>query len=140
MRGTIKERMVLIVICFVNDTLLLGLKSEIKWYKKDVKARFDYTDLGGLHKHLEVWYEEKIDEKGECYLEAMMPKKVHEVVELYEEHIAQDAKVYAIPGTAGVCTEKWNKDPLEYTMYRRIVGMIMFLVVNIFPEGANTAR
>jgi hypothetical protein len=46
--------MILIVLCFVDDTLLLGLKSEIEWYKGGIKARFDYTDLGGLGKHLGV--------------------------------------------------------------------------------------
>jgi hypothetical protein len=58
-------RTVLIVICFVDDTLQLGLKGEIEWYKKGIKERFDYTDLGGLRKHLGVWYEEKVDKNGE---------------------------------------------------------------------------
>ncbi len=134
------RRTILIVICFVGDTLLLGLKSEIEWYKEGVKSRFDYTDLGGLRKHLGVWYEEKMDKNGERYLVATMPKKVREIIELYEEHIGKNAKIYTIPGTAGVCTEKWIQDPLEHTMYRRIVGKIMFLVVKVFPEGANAAR
>jgi hypothetical protein len=88
----------------VDDTLLLGLKSENEWYKEGVKSRFDYTDLGGLQKHLGVWYEKKIDKNGEHYLVAMMPKKVQEIIELYKEHIGKKAKVYTIPGTAGVCT------------------------------------
>jgi hypothetical protein len=133
-------RTTLIVICFVDDTLLLGLKTEIEWYKEGVKSRFDYTDLGELRKHLGVWYEEKMDENGERYLVATMPKKVREIIELYEEHIGKNAKEYSIPGTAGLCTMKWCEDPIEHTMYRRIVGKIMFLVVKVFPEGANAAR
>jgi hypothetical protein len=77
-------RTVLIVICFIDDTLLLGLKSEIECYKEEgIKSRFDYTDLGGLHKNLGVWYEQKIVKNGEYYLVAMMPKKVrgnHQVI------------------------------------------------------------
>jgi hypothetical protein len=133
-------RTVLIAICFVDDTLLFGLKEEIEWFKTGVKTRFGYTDLGELRKHLGVWYETKHDENGERYLEATMPKKVREIIELYEEHIGKDAKNYVIPGTAGVCTSKWVSDPMEHTMYRRLVGKIMFLVVKIFPEGANAAR
>jgi hypothetical protein len=33
--------------------------------------------------------------------------------------------------------EKWAEDPLEHTMYRRLVGKIMFIVMKIFSEGAN---
>jgi hypothetical protein len=133
-------RTILIVICFVDDTLLLGLKSEIKWDKGGIKARFDYMDLGGLRKHLGVWYEEKVHKNGECYLVVTMPKKVREIIELYEEHIGESAKEYKIPATAGLCADKWIEDPMEHTMYRRIVGKIMFLVVKLFPEGANAAR
>lgn len=69
-----------------------------------------------------------------------MPKKIREIIELYKKHIGKEAKRYAIPGTAGVCTEKWLEDPLDHTIYWQIVGKIMFLVVKIFPEGANAAR
>jgi hypothetical protein len=91
-------RTVLIVICFVDATLLLGLKGEIEWYKQGVKTRFNYTGLGGLRKHLGVWYEEKIDKIGEQHLVATMPKKIREIIELYDEHIGKEAKVvYTIP-------------------------------------------
>jgi hypothetical protein len=133
-------RTVLIAICFVDDTLLFGLKSEIEWYKDSVSKRFEYKDLGALRKHLGVWYELKIDENGNRYLVATMPKKIREIIELYEKHIGKNAKVYSVPGTAGQCMEKWTEDAMEHTMYRRIVGKIMFCVVKIFPEGANAAR
>jgi hypothetical protein len=57
-------RTVLIAICFVDDTLLFELKSEIEWYKESVSKRFEYKDLGALRKHLGVWYKLKIDENG----------------------------------------------------------------------------
>lgn len=133
-------RTILIAICFVDDTLLFGLKEEIEWYKTGVKKRFEYKDLGVLRKHLGVWYELKYDEDGNRYLVATMPKKIREIIELYEKHIGKDAKIYAVPGTAGLCMAKWQEDAVDHTMYRKIVGKIMFCVVKIFPEGANAAR
>ncbi len=69
-----------------------------------------------------------------------MPKKIREIIELYKKHIGKEAKIYAVPGTPGLCTEKWTEDAIEHTMYRKIVGKIMFCEVKIFPEGANAAR
>jgi hypothetical protein len=126
-------RTVLIAICFVDDTLLFGLKSEIEWYKESVSKRFKYKDLGAL-------YELKIDENGNQYLVAMMPKKIREIIKLHEEHIGKNAKIYSVPGTAGQCMEKWTEEAMEHMMYSRIVGKIMFCVLKIFPEGANAAR
>jgi hypothetical protein len=31
---------VLIAVCFVNETLLVGTKEEVKWFKKGVKKQF----------------------------------------------------------------------------------------------------
>jgi hypothetical protein len=70
----------------------------------------------------------------------MMPRKICEIIKLYEEHIGKHAKIYSIPGMAGICKEKWTNDPLEHMMYRRLMGKIMFIVVKTFPEGANAAR
>jgi hypothetical protein len=36
--------------------------------------------------------------------------------------------------------DKWTNDPLEHTMYQRIMRKIMFIMVKIFPEGANAAQ
>ena len=41
-------RTVLIAICFVDNTLLFGLKEETEWYKDGVRNRFEYKDLGEL--------------------------------------------------------------------------------------------
>jgi hypothetical protein len=35
---------------------------------------------------------------------------------------------------------KWTNDPLEHIMYSRIVGKIMFIMMKIFPEGANSTK
>jgi hypothetical protein len=87
-----------------------------------------------------VWYELKYDKEGNRYLVATMPMKIREIIELYKKHIGKEAKIYAVPGTAGLCMEKWQEDAVDHTMYRKIIGNIMFCVVKIFPEGANAAR
>jgi hypothetical protein len=50
------------------------------------------------------------------------------------------AKVYSVPGAAGMCMEKWLEEPIHHTMYRKIVGKIMFCMCKIFKEGLNAAR
>jgi hypothetical protein len=133
-------RTILIAICFVDDTLLFGLPEEMIWFKDGISKRFGYKDLGDLKKHLGVWYEEKTDENGEKYIEATMPKKIREIIETYERHIGKEAKIYSVPGTAGICMVKHIGDPVEHAMYRKIVGKIMYVVIKLFPEGANAGR
>jgi hypothetical protein len=130
----------LIAITHVDDTLLIGTRQAVDKFKKGIKERFGYTDLGKLKKHLGVWYEHKIDEHGAVYLEATMPKYVREIILIYEKHIGKEVKEYCTPGTPGTSLEKNVGDPVEPEMYRKIVGKVMYLVTKIFPEGANAAR
>jgi hypothetical protein len=74
------------------------------------------------------------------YLVAMMPQKIWEIIEVYENHIGKNAKIYSLPGTAGLCMENWTEEPIKNTMYRKIVRKIMFCVVKIFLEGAKAAK
>jgi hypothetical protein len=70
----------------------------------------------------------------------MMPKKIREIIEVYKDHIGKNAKIYSVPGMAGLCMEKWVEEPIKHTMYKKIKGKIMFCVVKIFPEGAKAER
>jgi hypothetical protein len=49
------NKTVLIAVCFVDDTLLVGTKEEVKWFKRGIKKRFEYKELGKLCKHLGIW-------------------------------------------------------------------------------------
>ncbi len=135
-----KGMTVLIAITHVDDTLLIGTREAVDEFKKGIKERFGYTDLGRMKKHLGVWYEHKTDKNGDTYLEATMPKYVKEIVALYEKHKGQPVKEYNTPGTPGISLEKNKGDSVEPEMYRRIVGKVMYLVTKIFPEGSNAAR
>lgn len=64
---------ILIVVCFVNNMLLVGTKEQVEWLKRGIEKRFSYSDLVKLQKHLGIWYKEKLDENGERDLKAMRP-------------------------------------------------------------------
>jgi hypothetical protein len=130
----------LIVVCFVNNMLLVGTKEQAELFMKGIKKRFGYSNLGKLQKHLGIWYEEKFDENGEIYLETMMPKMELDIIKLYEKHTGEPVKESSMAGTPGECTCKWKGNPFEHTMYHKIVGKIMYLACKLFLEGSNGAR
>jgi hypothetical protein len=123
------NKTVLIVICFKDDTLLVGTKEEIEWSKQGIKKCFKYTYLGKLCKHLGVWYEEKYYENGELYLEATMPNMVNDIIKLIK---SQEHK--EIAPTSGQVTQLIQK------CIKRSWKKIMYLACKLFAEGSNGAR
>lgn len=81
-------------------------KDKIECFKKGVKERLGYSDLGKLKKPLRIWYEEKFDENREIYMEATMPKMVSNIVKLYKSHTGKPVKESNVPATPGECTYK----------------------------------
>lgn len=67
-------RLVLLALLHVNDTQLRGEQQWIEWFKKNIKKRFNYTDLGTLKKHLGIWYEWTVDENGEMIIITIVPR------------------------------------------------------------------
>jgi hypothetical protein len=133
-------RVVLLATVFVDDTVLLGIRTEIDRYKTEITKRFGYTDLGKLTKHLGVWYDELRDKNGERYIVATMPQHVNGIIKTYEDHTGEEAKEFETPGSPGKSTEKFLGEAHEPEMYRKIVGKIMYLVTKLYPEGSNAAR
>jgi hypothetical protein len=134
------NKICLIAMTHVDDTILFGPKREIEWFKVGVKKRFNYSDLGKLKKHLGVWYEWKETNLGERFLIGSMPKLVKEIIESFEKHMGRKAKEYNTPGTPGISLLKNTAETVDAEKYRSIVGKYMYLVTKIFPEGSNTAR
>jgi deoxyribodipyrimidine photolyase len=64
----------------VDDTLLVGTKEEVKWYKSGIKKRFEYKDLRKLCKHLGK------ENYSLIFLEATMPKMVNNIIKMMEKH------------------------------------------------------
>jgi hypothetical protein len=90
---------VLIAVCHVDDNAIAGTPAWISWFKKGVKKCFGISKLGQLHKHLGVWYEWKIDDNGERYVVASMPKLVKQNIKSTEKTVGHKVKSSPIPGT-----------------------------------------
>jgi hypothetical protein len=53
----------------VDDVIFVGTKKAIEEFKKQLKERFNISDLGRLKEHLGVWYEWSIDKNGKVIYE-----------------------------------------------------------------------
>jgi hypothetical protein len=76
----------------VDDTLLGGKKTEIGWFRREIKKIFGYTDQGNVKKHLGIWYEEFKDESGEPFLVATCLKLIQGTINLCKNHSGGPAK------------------------------------------------
>ncbi len=137
-----EDKVVLVAVTHVDDTAAAGTPDWIKWFKEGLKQRFGITDLGRLKKHLGIWYEWKIDENGERYIVATMPKLVRQIVECTEKAVDHEVKNSSVPATPGSCLEKnpEEDETIMETEYRSIVGKSMYLVTKLFVEGSNPVR
>lgn len=136
------DKVVLIAVCHVDDNAVCSSPEWIAWFKEGVKKRFGITDLGRLQKHLGIWYDWKVDENGERFVVATMPKLVRQIIETAEEAVGHEIKRSPVPGTPGVCLEKnpEGKETVMEPQYRSIVGKALYLVTKLFVEGSNPVR
>jgi hypothetical protein len=61
----------------------------IEQFKKDVKKRFNISDLGKIKKHLGIWTGEK---KPMVKSTSLQPKLVKEIIESFESHMEREAR------------------------------------------------
>jgi hypothetical protein len=135
------NKLVLMAVIHVDDTMLAGKPEWIEWFKKGIGKRFDYTDQGKLKKHLGVSYEWNETADGKPYVKATMPKLVRQIVEVYENFTGEEAPAYDTPGMPGVSLEaNPDDDPVEPEAYRCIVGKAMYLVTKLWASGSNATR
>ena len=73
----------------VDDSMLCGKQEAINLFKEKVKERFNIKELGQLKKRLGIWYEWKMDQGGEMYVEATMPELIEEIVRITERQSAR---------------------------------------------------
>jgi hypothetical protein len=135
-------KIVLLVICFVDDQICNGTKTEIEWLKKKVRERFNIQDLGRLKKFLGIWYEWGRDNDGP-FVKATMNDMAATIVEDYEKHVGHPIKGAKTPGFPGTTLTKGEDDQAEgidTEKYRSLVGKIMYYVTKIAPDCANAAR
>ena len=135
-----KERLVLILVLYVDDTLCAGTKKEVLWAYKMIEAKFTIEKLGKLKKHLGVWWTWKKDQQGETYLVANMPKMIEEIDLKFQEATGKKAKIAQTPGFPGMVLKKHTGTPEKLDAYRSIVGKIMYYTTKIAPEVSNAVR
>src|SRR5210317_2162293 len=131
---------ILIAMVYVDDTILVGEKGEVSWFKSTLGERFKYTSQGGIKKHLGINYELKRDENGNPVWELTSPKLVHQIIKKFVDTKGHGLKESTLPATPGHTTIKYDGDPEAESDYRSIVGKIMYLVTKLMPEGGNPAR
>jgi Reverse transcriptase (RNA-dependent DNA polymerase) len=57
------NKVVLILVLYVDDILCLGHKEELEWMYNKIQKKFKIEKLGKLKRHQGIWYEWKT-EKG----------------------------------------------------------------------------
>jgi Reverse transcriptase (RNA-dependent DNA polymerase) len=125
----------------VDDILIAGTTRARQKIKDILKSRFVITELGPLKKHLGVYYTMKRDRLGEPYYEMRLPHMTKSIIEQYEkcdygrEHPLQEESV---PATANTILPKSKEGELsmDQTMFRSLVGKIMYAVGKISPSLA----
>jgi len=132
-----KGETILIAMVYVDDTILVGEKEEVSWFKNTLGERFKYTLQGGIKKHLGINYELKRDKNGNPMWELTSPMLVKKK---FVDAKGHGPKESALPATPGHTTLKCDDDPEAESDYRSIVGKIMYLVTKLMPEGSNPAR
>jgi hypothetical protein len=79
------EKVVLILVIYLDDTLCAGERKEVGWAYKKIEEKFKIVKLGNLKKHLGIMYDWKQDKLGNMYLEASMPKMIEEISQMFEK-------------------------------------------------------
>jgi hypothetical protein len=130
----------LIIAVYVDDIVYTGSPQARKWFKEQVKTRFNIADLGLLSKHLGVWYQKKKDKSG-TYFELSMSKYQGEIVSDYEEATGNKVKTTPTPGFPGdsLIRDK-TKKAIDIENYRKILGKAMWFTRKVMPECCNAIR
>jgi hypothetical protein len=125
-----------IVICYVDDCLIIGRKDKVEEIKNKLKLNFGTVEDGQLRKMLGVRYDWKRDQNDEIYLEMRMDDKAKEIVKTYEKHTGKTPKDAASPGIPGQVLSKNQGEAIMMKEYRSLVGQTMFYSTKIAPECA----
>ena len=133
-------KLVLMMCCHVDDTLIGGLKREVEQFMNEFEKHLKIDRLGTLRKHLGVWYEWCEDENGDAMLKASMPKMIEEIAETFERSVGRPAKAAPTPGFPGKMLAKYDGEPIRQSDYRSLTGKILYYMTKVGPELANAAR
>ena len=137
------ETLKAMVSVYVDDCIIAGDKTYVKWIKEKLKSDFKIKELGKLKKYLGVSYSEKKDEVG-AYIEANLTNYMKQLATDYEEDFGS-IKEQHNPGYRSTKIEEDNKEGTINTAktqakYRSYVGRLMFAVNKCIPQAASAIR
>ena len=128
------ERPVCIVICYVDDCLILGKPADVKKIKDLLKKEFGTVEDGQLRKLLGIRYKWMRTIEGRPYVVMSMDDKGANIVRAYEKYTGKTPKVYSSPGEPGKVLSKNEGEIIMMTEYRSLCGLTMFYSCKIAPE------
>jgi hypothetical protein len=131
---------ILILVIYVDDTMICGAESEVKRAYEEIEKRFNIEKLGKLFKHLGIWWEWRVGKDGEVYLVATMPQMVKEIAEAYRNVTKKEAKSSETPGFPGKSLSKHEGEAKHHDEYRSIVGKLMYMMTKNAPDISNAVR
>ena len=137
-----KGKVMLLIVCYVDDVLLSGTKETIQWFKNEFKQKYNITELGRMKKHLGMWYDWKKDNDGETYIKVTMDTMIKEIVELYEKVTGKKVKDQLIPGYPNKWLTKLKDESkiVRQKEYRSLVGKILYYVNKMDVACSNAVR
>ena len=133
-------KLVLLMAIHTDDSLIGGLKEEVKAFMDEFEKRLKIERLGKLRKHLGVWYEWTKDENGDAMLKASMPQMIKEIGDAFEKARGHKAKPAKTPAYPGKMLKKNAGEAIQMEEYRSITGRIMYYTTKIGPEVASAVR
>ena len=137
-----RGKVVLLIVCYVDDVLLSGTKDTIKWFKEEFKRKYNITELGRMKKHLGMWYEWKNDDQGELYIKVTMDDMLKDIVDIYEKMIGKEVKMQETPGYPKQCLTKLKDENkiIKQKEYRSLVGKMLYYVNKMDIPCSNAIR
>jgi hypothetical protein len=105
-----------------------------------LKKRFTIKELGPLRRHLQIYYDRRLDAEGNWCFVASLPKTREEIINHFEKVTGKTVKEAQTPGYPRKYLRKHEGEPDRIDEYRSIVGKILYYAKKVSPDMNNAAR
>jgi hypothetical protein len=121
-----------ILVLYVDDPFLTGEENLIAQTKRELSAEFEIKDLGLMHYFmgLEVW-----QKPGEIFLS--QSKYVVDVLRRFGMFDCKSMSTSMISNLKKLQDQATGSDPSDPTIYRQIIGFLMYLVHTILDVSCT---
>ena len=131
--------LVLLLLTYVDDTIILGEPMEVQRAIDLLDARFGWTDQGAFTRHLNLEYEWHLN-GDDKFVDVRMPALVDDILGRYETAMGAPPHIRHTPGTPNLVLQEWDGETLHGEAYRCIVGKLTYLTSKVFVEASNVSR